>query len=109
MMKGINTRELVKSLEVSYHLIANSNVEEAYKGKPNIAILMVTGKDTTLVVRLFEMKDEVVIKVLGFYPMFPSTIALLGSQENEEEIKQEMLGYVEACLRLQFKTVTIKG
>jgi hypothetical protein len=107
-MKGINTQELVKSLKASYQLTANVNTEKSYKGKTNIAILMVTGKDTTLVVRLFEMKDEVVIKVLGFYPMFPSTIALIGSQENEEKIKQEMLGYVDACLRLQFKTVTIK-
>jgi hypothetical protein len=107
-MRGIDTKQLVTGLEKSYQLTANVNVEKKYQGKTNIAIAMLTYKDTTLVIRLFEMKDEIVVKVLGFYPMFPSTIALIGSQENEEKIKQEMLGYIDACLRLQFKTVTIK-
>jgi hypothetical protein len=107
-MRGIDTKQLVTGLEKSYHITANVNVEKKYQGKTNIAIAMLTYKDTTLVIRLFEMKDEIVVKVLGFYPMFPSTIALIGSQENEEKIKQELLGYIDACLRLQFKTVTIK-
>jgi hypothetical protein len=108
-MRGIDTKQLVTRLEKSYHLITNVNVEKSYKGKPSIASAMLTYRDTTLVIRLFEMKDEVVVKVLGFYPMFPSTIALLGSQEEEEKIKQEILVYVKACLGLQFRAVTIKG
>jgi hypothetical protein len=108
-MRGIDTKQLVTGLEKSYHITANVNVEKNYQGKTNIAIAMLTYKDTTLVVRLFEMKDEIVVKVLGFYPMFPSTIALLGSQEEEEKVKNEILGYVEACLMFQHKAVTIKG
>jgi hypothetical protein len=106
-MKGINTQQLIYDVE-SRHVTISVNIEKAREGKIYVATAMLTYKDTTLVVRLFEVSNnELLIKGLGFYPMLPSTIALVGSIQHEEDIKNEILGIVKACLACQYQTATI--
>jgi small-conductance mechanosensitive channel len=106
-MKGINIQQLIYDVE-SRQVTISVNIEKAREGKIYVATAMLTYKDTTLVVRLFEVSNnEVVIKVLGVYPMFPAMIALVGSQENEEKIESEILGVIKECLGCQYQTATI--
>jgi hypothetical protein len=106
-MKGINTQQLIYDVE-SRHVTISVNIEKAREEKIYVATAMLTYKDTTLVVRLFEVSNnEVVIKVLGIYPMFPATIALIGSLENEEKIESEIIEVIKTCLGCQYQTATI--